>query len=155
MAVEEKVTDLSSSALTGKQLEAVLDRLFKENKPNIENWHKQMMADHEDNFIFIDSHVAVIDVGINQIGSWDGANGYHEMTAEQYVDWKQSLDPKYEADESVFLTKQGLVKRYRFMLIINDQGEPDIISNPYIVPANQVPKSNVSSVEMLQRRIDI
>jgi hypothetical protein len=152
---EETKVDLGSSTLSGKQLESILDKLFEKNKPNIVAWQEQMRKDHEDNFIEIKDYVAIIDVGINQIGSWDGANGYHEMTAEQYVDWMQSINPDYSPEESVYLTRQGLLKKYRFQLIINDMGDPYIISNVYFIPADKAIKSGTSSVEMMQRRIDI
>jgi hypothetical protein len=151
---EEKI-DLGKATLTAGMLETALDKLFQKNKPNIMAWMAEMRAEHEDNFVWVDSHVAVIDVGVNQIGNWDGANGYHQINAIDYVDWMRSINPDYEPDESVYITKQGLEKMYRFKLIINDQGEPDIITNPYLVPIDKAKYTTLSSVEMLQRRIDL
>ena len=152
---EEKQIDLGSATLTAQLLESALNSLFERNKPNIIRWQAEMIADHEDNFIEVKTHVAIIDVGINQIGNWDGANGYYDLDADKYVEWMQSLNPDFDPDDSVFITKQGLLKKYRFQLIINDQGDPDIISEPYFIPIDKAIKSTVSSVEMLQRRIDM
>jgi len=113
-------TEVKTGTMTGEQLESILDRMFKANKDDINAWHKRMMEDHEENLINVEGYVAVLDIGSVRIDTWDGCNGYYELSAEQYADIMMSHGENIVLDEETVMTKQGLVKRYRFPLIINE-----------------------------------
>ena len=123
MPDEEKKVSTDGS-LTAGLLESILDRI-ELAKPDIQKWREEQRKEHEDNIIYVDGYVAILNIGANAMERWDGTNGYYELTPEQYAEWKLGIDPGFEPDESTYITIQGLYKRYRFPVIFNDLADPD------------------------------
>lgn len=134
--------EIKTGTMTGEQLEAILDKMFKANKDDINTWHRQMMEDHEDNFINVEGYIAVLDIATVRVDTWDGCNGYYELSAEQYADVMKQFGENIIVDDSVIMTKQGLVKRYRFPLVINEIAGDDIFQYR-IVKAEELPSRDI------------
>ncbi len=154
--------ELKTGTMTGEQLETILDKVLKENKEDITTWHNRMMANHEDNLITVDGYVAVLDIATVRIDGWDGCNGYYELTPEQYAETMGNFGEMLVVDEDLMMTKQGLTKRYRFPLVINEVAGDDIFQYR-IVKVEELPKrdfgnamiSPTQSIEMRMRRADV
>lgn len=135
-------TEVKTGTMTGEQLESILDRMFKENKDDINTWHNRMMADHEENFITVDGYIAVLDIATVRIDTWDGCNGFYELTPDQYGETMRRFGEEVILDDEAIMTKQGLVKRYRFPLVINEIAGEDIFQYR-IVKVEDLPKDKV------------
>jgi hypothetical protein len=134
--------EVKTGTMTGEQLEAILDRMFKENRDDINTWHKRMMEDHEENIIYVEGYVAILDIATIRVDSWDGCNGYYELTPEQYAETMRSFGENLVNDEELNMTRQGLVKRYRFPLVINEIAGEDIFQYR-IVRVEDLPSNNL------------
>jgi len=137
-----ETTEVKTGTMTGEQLETILDRMFKENKNDINAWHLRMMESHEENLINVEGYIAVLDISTVRIDSWDGCNGYYELSAEQYSDAMGKFGENIILDEDAVMTKQGLVKRYRFPLVINEIAGEDIFQYR-IVKKEDSPLKNI------------
>jgi hypothetical protein len=154
--------EVKTGMMTGEQLETVLNKVFKEREKGINAWYERMMADHEPNFINVDGYIAILDISTARIDSWDGTNGYYELTPEQYVDVMQSFGENVILDEKTIMTKQGLTKRYRFPVFINETMGEDTYQYR-IVKSETVKKqdtagsmiSQAQSIEMRMRRSEV
>ena len=153
---------INTGLMTGDQLEAILNKVFNEHRDDIVAWQERMMADHENNFIYPDGYMAVLDISTARIDTWDGTNGYYEITPEQYVEVMSQFGENVVLDEATMMTKQGLTKRYRFPVVINEViGEDTFqyrIVKKDIVKADTPIGSMISqnqSVEMRMRRADV
>jgi hypothetical protein len=155
-------TEVKTGTMTGEQLEAILDRMFKANQDDIKKWHDRMMADHEDNFITVDGYVAILDIATIRVDTWDGCNGFYELSAEQYVETMKQFGENLILDDELIMTKQGLVKRYRFPLMINEIAGEDIFQYR-IVKIESLPNKNtlgnlaspMQSIEWRMRRAGV
>jgi hypothetical protein len=155
-------TEVKTGLMTGEQLEVILNRVEKAHDKDLSAWREKMFAEHEDNFIMVDGYVAVLDISTARIDSWDGCNGYHELTPEQYVEVMSQFGEEVILDESTMMTKQGLGKRYRFPVIINEVVGEDtfqyrIVKKDSIkknIPTGSMISEN-QSIEMRMRRSDV
>jgi len=147
-----------TGTITTQQLEVIMDKILKDNRQDVEAWQKRILAEHENNFIMVDGYTAVIDIGVNTLASWDGCNGYYELKADDYVQWKRTIDPSFAATNEHYTTKQGLDKIYRFPVMINDMAEPNDY-NVTIVADKDIPTgarrlfTAANEIEMQQRRM--
>jgi len=152
-----ETTEVKTGTMTGEQLETILDRMFKENKNDINAWHLRMMESHEENLINVEGYIAVLDISTVRIDSWDGCNGYYELSAEQYSDAMGKFGENIILDEDAVMTKQGLVKRYRFPLVINEIAGEDIFQYRIVrsedLPLNKVLGSLVSPIQSIEWRM--
>ena len=153
---------LKTGLMTGAQLEVILNRVENANKDDIVAWREKMKAEHEDNFIAVDGYTAVLDISTAIIDTWDGCNGYYEVTPEQYVDIMASHGENVVLDDETMMTKQGLTKRYRFHLTLNEvSGENTfqyrVVKNGSIKKPDTAGAmiSGNQSIEMRMRRAEV
>ena len=150
---------VNTGLMTGAQLEGILNKVFSEHKEDITAWQEKINRDHECNFIMVDGYTAVLDISTSLIDSFDGCNGYYELTPEQYVEVMDDFGENIILDDATISTKQGLTKRYRFPVIINESSG-DSIFRYRIVKAEDIKKelpvgsmmSQTKSMEMRMRR---
>jgi len=160
MTEEKKI--LTDSSLSDEVLTRMLDLLEKQ-APDLPAWRALQMAQHEDNIVYVDNWVAVCSVGVAAIESWDGTNGYFELTPEEYVLWRQGIEEGFEPDERTYVTKQGLVKRYRFMVILDTMSEAACADVKYTIVKSDGKKlttkstmmSDAQQAELLMRRGEV
>jgi len=155
----ETVVDTGVS-LTSEMLEAILTAAMnKAGVENIEAFNKRIAESHENNFIEInpEEYVAVLDMSLTRVDTWDGCNGYFELSAQQYMDMFPVEDRAKV--NNIFSTKQGLRKIYRFKMFINEVMDQDIfqyriIPTPKGMDLNVPTITPMHSIELRMRRGD-
>jgi len=161
---DNKVADevLKTGLMTGEQLETILVKVFNERKDDIIARHERMMADHENNFIMVDGYTAILDISTARVDSWDGCLGYYELTPEQYVEIMAQYGENIVLDDATMMTKQGLTKRYRFPVMLNEVVGEDTYQYR-IVKTDSLKKQDITgsmisqnqSIEMRMRRAGV
>jgi hypothetical protein len=154
--------EVKTGLMTGEQLETILNRVENAHRDDIVAWRKRMMEEHEDNFIMVDGYTAVLDISTARVDLWDGCNGYYELTPEQYVEVMAGFGENVVLDDATMMTKQGLTKRYRFLVVLNEVVGEDTYQYR-IVKTDSIQKSNTvgsmisqnQSIEMRMRRADV
>jgi len=122
MADKEVKTNISDDKIGNTELEIILDRVLSAHKTDIETWQKEQEKRFEPNIIEIDpdKFVAILDISFMVQDHWDGCNGYFDLRPSEYANVMRSFGEPLPDDNSLFVTRQGLEKIYRFKLKINE-----------------------------------
>jgi hypothetical protein len=158
MADEPKID--TGISLTSEMLEAILTAAMnKAGTENVEAFQKRTAEAHEDNFVNInpEEYIAILDMSLMRVDTWDGCNGYFELSAQQYLDMFPAEDRTKV--NTIFSTKQGLRKIYRFKMFINEVMDTDIfqyriVPTPKGMNLNVPTISPMNSIELRMRRGD-